>query len=111
MYGGKLVENAPADDLFGDPAHPYARGLLKSTPRLDMVLPRLVAIDGAPPDMLHPPPGCPFAPRCPVAMARCSEEMPPLLDYGPRRLVACWKAFADADQAAPAAPVPAGSQA
>jgi oligopeptide/dipeptide ABC transporter ATP-binding protein len=113
MYGGKLVETAPADELFASPAHPYARGLLNSTPRLDVVLPRLIAIDGAPPDLLHPPRGCPFAPRCPIALPRCSEEMPPMLDYGEHRRVACWQAFDEATTAAPAepAPVPAGSPA
>jgi oligopeptide/dipeptide ABC transporter ATP-binding protein len=114
MYGGKLVENAPADELFASPAHPYARGLLNSTPRLDVVLPRLVAIDGAPPDLLHPPSGCPFAPRCPIALERCSKEMPPMLDHGERRRVACWQAFDGATSEPPAAepaPVPAGSPA
>jgi peptide/nickel transport system ATP-binding protein len=91
MYGGKLVETASADDVFGRPAHPYARGLLRSTPRLDVVLPRLVAIDGAPPDLMRPPKGCPFQPRCDRAQEQCASEMPPLVEIMPGRQVACWR--------------------
>lgn len=94
MYGGKLVESAPADALYARPAHPYAQGLLRSTPRLDIVLPRLVAIDGAPPDLMHPPRGCPFAARCPIAIDRC-HEMPPLTEPADGRFVACWRPFTD----------------
>jgi ABC-type dipeptide/oligopeptide/nickel transport system ATPase component len=54
MYAGKLVEVGGADEVFADPAHPYTRGLLNSTPRLDVVMPRLVSIDGAPPDLVAP---------------------------------------------------------
>ena len=92
MYGGKIVETATAEDLYARPAHPYSRGLLRSTPRLDVVLPRLVAIDGAPPDLLHPPSGCPFRARCLLATAECAEEMPPLTDHE-GRLAACYHAF------------------
>ena len=115
MYGGKMVEQGPADDVYATPGHPYAHGLLRSTPRLDVVLPRLVSIDGSPPDLMNPTAGCPFAPRCPLVMPRCHEEMPPMLDYGTdgrTRMVACWNAFADAESAyagVPVQPVPAGS--
>jgi len=90
MYGGKVVETASADDLYAHPAHPYAKGLLRSTPRLDIVLPRLVAIDGTPPDLMHPPAGCPFEPRCDRAQEDCAREMPPLVELMPGRRVACW---------------------
>jgi peptide/nickel transport system ATP-binding protein len=103
MYGGKLVESGDADSIFASPAHPYAQGLLRSTPRLDEVLPRLVSIEGSPPDLLRPPAGCPFQPRCEYSMDRCATEMPPLLDHGEGRKVACWMV------SAVAAPVPVSS--
>jgi oligopeptide/dipeptide ABC transporter ATP-binding protein len=97
MYGGRLVELGGATELFAEAGHPYTSGLLRSTPRLDVVLPRLVAIDGAPPDLAYPPPGCPFEPRCVAAADRCREEMPPLAEHPgrPGRRVACWRAFDD----------------
>jgi peptide/nickel transport system ATP-binding protein len=93
MYGGKLVEHGPANELFARPAHPYTVGLLDSTPRLDVVVPRLQAIDGSPPDLREPPPGCPFAPRCAIAVDRCTAEMPALADVAPGRTAACWLPF------------------
>jgi peptide/nickel transport system ATP-binding protein len=93
MYSGKLVEVACADDLYANPGHPYSVGLLNSTPRLDVVMPRLVSIDGSPPDLVDPPKGCPFAARCPLAVRDCLEQMPGLASYGPTRRVACWRAF------------------
>jgi oligopeptide/dipeptide ABC transporter ATP-binding protein len=111
MYGGTLVETGSADDVFRDPGHPYARGLLRSTPRLDVVLPRLVAIEGSPPDLLRPPQGCPFQPRCPLAVERCVTERPLLDDcgdeHGTGRAVACWKAFVDNGVTPVPDPVPA----
>jgi peptide/nickel transport system ATP-binding protein len=90
MYGGKLVELAGAEQLYADAAHPYAAGLLRSTPRLDVVESRLVSIDGSPPDLVSPPSGCPYQARCEHALDRCSTEMPVLEPSGPDRLVACW---------------------
>jgi oligopeptide/dipeptide ABC transporter ATP-binding protein len=90
MYGGKVVEIAPAAELYADAAHPYAVGLLRSTPRLDLVEARLVSIEGSPPDLIDPPPGCPYQPRCERALARCSAEMPPSEPIGLHRVVACW---------------------
>jgi peptide/nickel transport system ATP-binding protein len=95
MYAGKIVESGPAESLFERPGHPYAYGLLKSTPRLDEVQDRLVGIDGAPPDLIHPPSGCPFHPRCPLAIEQCIDEMPPLEEHGGGREVACWRAFTE----------------
>ncbi|HEX7094593.1 MAG TPA: ABC transporter ATP-binding protein [Acidimicrobiales bacterium] len=93
MYAGKLVEIASAADLYANPGHPYSRGLLRSTPRLDVVLPRLVAIDGAPPDLRRPPVGCSFVARCELSTARCRQEAPVLELKEEGRHVACWRAF------------------
>jgi oligopeptide/dipeptide ABC transporter ATP-binding protein len=93
MYAGKLVELGPADALFSDPGHPYTTGLLNSTPRLDVVMPRLVSIEGAPPDLVDPPVGCPFAARCPLAVPQCIEAMPGLKTFDGGRRVACWRPF------------------
>jgi peptide/nickel transport system ATP-binding protein len=92
MYGGKIMEQGAAEQIFHRPAHPYTRGLLRSTPRVDVVLPRLIGIDGMPPDLVAPPPGCPFQPRCDVASSRCAE-MPGLDPHEDGREVACWHAF------------------
>ncbi|MFD6910602.1 ABC transporter ATP-binding protein [Streptomyces virginiae] len=92
MYGGRAAEQAPVDDLFADPAHPYTRGLLDSLPRLDTAddVP-LPFIPGSPPSLLAPAPGCAFAPRCPVAAACCVDVRPEPEAYGdgPARTVAC----------------------
>ena len=93
MYGGKIMEMGTAVELYERPGHPYTKGLLGSTPRLDVVVPRLFGIDGLPPNLLEPPPGCPFAPRCPLAISRCVDEMPPLVRHEHGREVACWRAF------------------
>ncbi len=78
MYAGKVVETAPTDELFVNPRHPYTLGLLSSVPRLDeQRTSELRTIEGAPPDLLQPPPGCPFMPRCAFARAIC-RTMPPL---------------------------------
>jgi peptide/nickel transport system ATP-binding protein len=95
MYAGKIIEMGPAVPVFDRPGHPYTTGLLKSTPRLDDVQARLVGIDGSPPDLINPPSGCPFHPRCPLAEERCVEEMPPLEPHGGGREVACWRAFTE----------------
>jgi oligopeptide/dipeptide ABC transporter ATP-binding protein len=93
MYAGKLVEMASADELYARPGHPYSQGLLRSTPRLDEVLDRLVAIDGAPPDLRNPPTGCSFAARCSLATDQCRKQQPPLETKEVGRDVACWRAF------------------
>jgi peptide/nickel transport system ATP-binding protein len=93
MYGGKIMETGTAFDLFERPGHPYTKGLLNSTPRLDVVLPRLVGIDGVPPNLISPPVGCPFEQRCPIRIGRCADEMPPLERHEQGREVACWRAF------------------
>jgi oligopeptide transport system ATP-binding protein len=97
MYAGKIVEEAGVEELFARPQHPYTLGLLKSIPRWDTsVKQRLVAIEGQPPDMLHPPSGCEFHPRCPLVLERCPRDVPVLEPavHGGRK--ACW---ADVEQA------------
>jgi oligopeptide transport system ATP-binding protein len=79
MYGGRVVETAPARALYGRPQHPYTRGLLASVPRLDGPAgERLVPIDGSPPDLAALPAGCAFAPRCTQAVDACRSTRPRL---------------------------------
>jgi len=92
MYAGKLVEEGSADDIFARPAHPYTAGLLTSTPRLDVVVPKLMAIEGSPPDLRDPPPGCAFQPRCGVCDDGCQEGNPEL-GVVDGRVVACRHPF------------------
>jgi oligopeptide transport system ATP-binding protein len=91
MYAGRIVENAPVQDIFKSARHPYTSGLLKSIPRLDDTLrTRLVPIPGMPPDLLNPPPGCGFAERCPYTMNICVEEQPALMTIKENHQAACW---------------------
>ena len=91
MYAGKMVEQGPVDDIFYSPAHPYTEGLLRSMPRVDAEShERLIPIEGTPVDMLNPPEGCPFAPRCPHAMKICLQKMPPYVEVGEDHRSACW---------------------
>jgi len=92
MYAGRVVEEAPVEELFARPLHPYTQGLLRSVPRLDT--PRqseLDAIGGQPPDLVALPPGCPYRPRCAVALEACATEDPPLESHTPESThrVAC----------------------
>lgn len=90
MYAGKLVEVAPAQPLFDEPLHPYTQGLLASVPNIRLEDTVLRTMQGAPPNLIHPPPGCRFHPRCPHVMDRCREQEPPLLKVGPGRWAMCW---------------------
>lgn len=91
MYAGRMVEQGPVDDIFYRPAHPYTVGLLRSMPRVDAEEhERLIPIEGTPVDMLNPPEGCPFAPRCPHAMKICLQKMPPYVEVGEGHRSACW---------------------
>jgi oligopeptide/dipeptide ABC transporter ATP-binding protein len=90
MYAGKIVEEGPIDDMFAHPKHPYTRGLLASTPRLDAVAHRLTGIPGTPPRMDDPPAGCAFAARCPRRIDRCDTQGPQLIDIDAGRKLACW---------------------
>jgi oligopeptide/dipeptide ABC transporter ATP-binding protein len=91
MYAGRAAETGGIYDVFGRPRHPYTLGLLASLPRLDdRGQERLVPIPGSPPSMVHPPPACPFHPRCPFAQPMCREETPLLRPIGgPGQCSAC----------------------
>jgi peptide/nickel transport system ATP-binding protein len=78
MYAGRIVEQAKVDDLFAKPEMPYTWGLLGSLPRLNLEATRLEQIQGQPPSLLRPPPGCSFSPRCDFAFDRCRAELPEL---------------------------------
>lgn len=91
MYAGRIVEAADVDGLYDDPLHPYTLGLLGCIPRLDEARPeRLVSIPGAPPDMVGPSTGCPFAPRCTFRLERCTIDDPALVEASETHLRACW---------------------
>jgi oligopeptide/dipeptide ABC transporter ATP-binding protein len=92
MYAGRVVESGPVSQIFNAPAHPYTKALLNSIPRMGDADQRLVAIDGQPPDLSALPPGCAFAPRCPLATARCREAAPPAFVPGEGRIARCWLA-------------------
>ncbi len=91
MYAGYIIEEAVVDDLYERPQHPYTVALLAALPRVDRRREqRLQSIPGAPPNLLVEPHGCPFAPRCQLAIERCLTEMPPLLQIGQAHKAACW---------------------
>ncbi len=91
MYAGKIIETGSACAIFDQPRHPYTSGLLNSIPRLDVAHRReLVAIKGAPPDLIHLPRGCAFAPRCRYVIQKCREEIPSLAEVEPAHFSACW---------------------
>ena len=91
MYAGRIVEYGTTDDIFYNPKHEYTKGLLKSIPRLDATEhERLVPIEGTPVDMLNPPKGCPFAPRCEQCMRICLREMPPVTEFDEVHYTQCW---------------------
>ena len=90
MYAGRVVESAPAAELYARPRHPYTKGLMASVPRLDGDTDRrLVPIEGQPPNLAQLPPGCAFAPRCKQASDACRAARPALRDIGTRHQVAC----------------------
>ena len=89
LYGGRIMESGPVDEMFATPRHPYTRSLLEAVPRLDRDDERLPAIPGDPPDMNRLPSGCPFAPRCPRAVERCRRETPALEPDTSERMIAC----------------------
>jgi oligopeptide transport system ATP-binding protein len=93
MYAGRIVEHGPTDEVFERPRHPYTRGLLESVPRIDAdVGERLRSIPGTPPPVWALPAGCPFRPRCDLAMPRCAEADPPLDRVDTEHEAACWAA-------------------
>ena len=91
MYAGRIVEYGTTDDIFYNPKHEYTKGLLKSFPRLDAKEhERLVPIEGTPIDLLNPPAGCPFAPRCSNCMKICLREMAPVTTFDDVHYTQCW---------------------
>jgi len=91
MYAGKLVELAEKNKLFDRPLHPYTQGLLKSIPELSIDSKNLVSIPGYPPDMVTPPRGCRFHPRCPIAMSLCRQKEPKLIEVEKNHYVRCFR--------------------
>lgn len=90
MYAGKVLEQGSAEDIFYHNTHPYTEALLKSIPRLDMEDKRLETIEGTPPDMINPPEGCPFSPRCKKRMEICDKEYPKVTKISDEHKVSCW---------------------
>jgi peptide/nickel transport system ATP-binding protein len=88
MYAGRIAEEGPVREVFADPAHPYTRELLRSTISLDTT--ELHSIPGAPPNLIDPPPGCRFHPRCPSAMTVCNRLEPVEQRLEDGRRVLCW---------------------
>ncbi len=89
MYAGRAVERGSRDEVFSGPTHPYTWGLLGSIPQVDAAMERLVPITGAPPSLIHLPPGCAFHPRCAYRFEPCDRTRPELADDGGGHLNAC----------------------
>jgi oligopeptide/dipeptide ABC transporter ATP-binding protein len=89
MYGGRLAESGMAEAVFAEPLHPYTQGLLASIPNIKLDQPELHIMSGAPPDLVEPPSGCVFHPRCPHVMDKCRREIPQTV-YKDDHLAVCW---------------------
>jgi oligopeptide transport system ATP-binding protein len=99
MYGGMVMEKGEILDIFENPQHPYTVGLHRSTPKeISGKKERLVPIEGTPPDLLSPPTGCPFSPRCPYAMKACLKEASPLYEVEKNHSASCWLHHKDAPE-------------
>ncbi len=90
MYAGTLVEIATVWDAYYRPLHPYTAGLIRAVPTLSGERQDLVSIPGSPPDLISPPTGCAFHPRCPYATDQCRQNTPTLIEAEPNHMVACW---------------------
>ncbi len=90
MYAGRMAELASTEAIFHRPIHPYTMGLMSAFPSIVGEKTELVMLPGEPPDLLNPPPGCRFHPRCPYATGICSEELPEFKDHGDQHYAACW---------------------
>ncbi len=90
MYAGNIIESGTTEEIFDNPRHPYTLGLLNSVPRLDVSRDhRLIPIEGLPPDLIDPPKGCRFAPRCPYMIEQCNAALPELRPVAPDHRAAC----------------------
>ena len=92
MYAGKIVESGSVKALFKNPVHPYTKGLLKSVPSLELDKQDLESIPGNPPDLVNPPRGCSFSPRCTCTRENCKNQLPCTIEVEPHHYVACHKA-------------------
>jgi len=90
MYAGNLVEIAPIEELFENPLHPYTKGLLRAVPNPLQKIEKLIPIRGMVPNLIYPPPGCRFHPRCDFAKPICKEKRPPRVEVSPGHFVECW---------------------
>ncbi|MEM4488891.1 MAG: ABC transporter ATP-binding protein [Desulfurococcaceae archaeon] len=91
MYGGKIIEIANREELLKNPSHPYTLSLLNAVPYLHRDVDKLFIIQGKPPDLSNPPPGCRFHPRCSCAESICKKEEPPLTNVNSEHAVACFR--------------------
>jgi len=91
MYAGQIVEQGPVEQIFESPQHPYTWSLIRSIPRVDALRhERLRSIEGIAPDLLRPPSGCRFHPRCPFRVDKCFNDPPPLVEVKPDQMASCW---------------------
>lgn len=90
MYAGKIMELAATDDIFARPLHPYTQGLINCVPNILLDQKDLVTMPGSPPDLVDPPAGCRFSPRCPKVMPICRERSPAFIEHAPGHQAACW---------------------
>ena len=90
MYAGRMAELADADDIFKQPIHPYTYALMGAFPSIKGAKKELFTLPGEPPDLLDPPSGCRFHPRCPRATTQCQQETPPFIEHSPDHYAACW---------------------
>ena len=90
MYAGKLVEFGATEEIFHHPIHPYTQGLLSSFPSIIGPKRELVTLAGEPPDLINPPSGCRFHPRCPFATDVCTEKVPAYEEHRTGHYAACW---------------------
>jgi peptide/nickel transport system ATP-binding protein len=90
MYAGRMAELADAEAVFKTPIHPYTYALMGAFPSIKGEKRELTTLPGEPPDLLNPPVGCRFHPRCPRATEQCRQEVPPFIEHSPNHLAACW---------------------
>ena len=95
MYAGSIVEYGDVESVFKEPLHPYTQGLLGAFPSIKGEKKKLISIPGQPPDLLHPPTGCRFHPRCPYVFDRCKTDVPELLPSDGMHAAACHLSLAD----------------